>query len=109
MMVGQDNQKKVPCLACEQWFAYGSKSQFSFCFCSQTVDLFENQNMAQVLTTMFKLSSASMKKGYNGPKIGVKIAEQNIREHDEAKMREGRNVIGLQVWKLSLISIISQV
>ena len=53
--------------------------------------------MAQVLSTMYKLSGAAMKNGYNGPQIGVKIADQNIRDHDEAKMREGRNIIGLQV------------
>jgi len=38
-----------------------------------------------------------MKKGYDGPGIGVKIADKNVRGHDEQKLREGRNVIGLQV------------
>ncbi|CAK8677748.1 calponin-1-like [Clavelina lepadiformis] len=63
----------------------------------QTVDLYENQNMAQVLTTLMQLSSHSMKKGYEGPNIGVKIADKNVRGHDEQTLREGRSVIGLQM------------
>ena len=59
--------------------------------------MYEDQNMAQVLTTMFKLSAVATKKGYDGPQIGVKIADKNVREYDEQKLREGRNVIGLQV------------
>lgn len=63
----------------------------------QTVDLYENQNMAQVLATMFKLSGVAQKNGFNGPQIGVKIADKNQRDFDEQKLREGRNVIGLQM------------
>uniref|UniRef100_F6V2S0 Calponin n=1 Tax=Ciona intestinalis TaxID=7719 RepID=F6V2S0_CIOIN len=64
----------------------------------QTVDLYEQQNMAQVLSTIYKLDSAAQKKGYStGATIGVKIADKNIRNHDEAKLKEGRNVIGLQM------------
>ena len=59
--------------------------------------MYEDQNMAQVLATMYKLSGAAMKNGYNGPQIGVKIADKNVREQDEEKLRQGRNVIGLQV------------
>jgi len=46
---------------------------------------------------MYKLSGVATKKGFDGPAIGVKIADENIRERDEQKLREGRNVIGLQV------------
>lgn len=63
----------------------------------QTVDLYEDQNMAQVQSTLYKLSGASMKNGYSGPQIGVKIASENKRNMDEEKLREGRNVIGLQM------------
>ncbi|CAK8677747.1 unnamed protein product [Clavelina lepadiformis] len=63
----------------------------------QTVDLYEATNLSQVQTTMFKLSSEAMKKGFDGPQIGVKIADKNIREYDELKTREGRNIIGLQM------------
>nr|CAB3232115.1 calponin-1 [Phallusia mammillata] len=63
----------------------------------QTVDLFEGQNMPQVIITLFNLSSMSLKKGFTGPSIGVKMANKNERELDEQKLREGRNVIGLQM------------
>ena len=63
----------------------------------QTVDLYEGQNMAQVLTTLRKLSTVALTKGFGGPHIGVKMAQKNKRDHDEQKLREGRNVIGLQV------------
>ena len=61
------------------------------------MDLYENQNMAQVLTTLYKLSAVADKKGYPVPAIGAKIATENKRDMDEQKLREGRNVIGLQV------------
>ena len=59
--------------------------------------MYEAQNMSQVLTTLRKLSTVALSKGFGGPHIGVKLAEKNIRNHDEQKLREGRNVIGLQV------------
>jgi len=72
---------------------YGVMKQDLF----QTVDLYEAQNMSQVLTTLRKLSTVALSKGFGGPHIGVKLAEKNIRNHDEQKLREGRNVIGLQM------------
>jgi len=68
-----------------------------FIFCAKTVDLYEAQNLPAVQNTMYQLSSVAMRKGYDGPAIGVKLADQNVRELDEQKLREGRNVIGLQV------------
>lgn len=73
--------------------AYGVMKQDLF----QTVDLYEGQNMAQVLTTLRKLSTVALTKGFAGPHIGVKMAKENKRDHDEQKLREGRNVIGLQM------------
>jgi len=72
---------------------YGVDKQDLF----QTVDLYEGQNMAQVLTTLRKLSTVALTKGFGGPHIGVKMAQKNKRDHDEQKLREGRNVIGLQM------------
>jgi len=72
---------------------YGVMKQDLF----QTVDLYEMQNMSQVLTTLRKLSTVALSKGFSGPHIGVKLAEKNVRNHDEQKLREGRNVIGLQM------------
>uniref|UniRef100_H2ZDY9 Transgelin n=1 Tax=Ciona savignyi TaxID=51511 RepID=H2ZDY9_CIOSA len=73
--------------------AYGVKHLDLF----QTVDLYEAGNLAQVQTTMFKLSSTAHKNGFGGPQIGVKIADENKRHFDDQKTREGRNVIGLQM------------
>uniref|UniRef100_H2ZDY1 Transgelin n=1 Tax=Ciona savignyi TaxID=51511 RepID=H2ZDY1_CIOSA len=64
----------------------------------QTVDLYEKQNMAQVLSTIYKLGAVAQKNGHSkGHTLGAKIADQNIRNHDEQKLKEGRNVIGLQM------------
>merc|ERR1719215_1623340 len=40
----------------------------------QTADLYECQNMSQVQTTLYAVSSVSKTKGYAGPSIGVSIA-----------------------------------
>jgi len=72
---------------------YGVKRQDKF----QTVDLYEGQNMMQVYFCLFQLSSSSISHKFNGPQIGVKLADSNKREFDEQKLREGRNVIGLQM------------
>jgi len=63
----------------------------------QTVDLYENQNLQQVWLCLLKLSSVAETKGFPGPHIGVKIAEKKERRFSEDKLREGRNVIGLQM------------
>jgi len=65
----------------------------------QTVDLYEGQNLAQVQMTIFKLGGMAQKKGFAGPAIGVKVAEQNKRNFSEDKLREGQSIIGLQVRK----------
>jgi len=79
---------------------YGMKKQDKF----QTVDLYEGQNMSQVFLTLIQLSSLSYSKGFDGPSIGVKLADKNQRAFDEQKLREGRNVIGLQMGTNKLAS-----
>lgn len=63
----------------------------------QTVDLYEGQNLAQAQMTIFKLGGMAQKKGFLGPAIGVKVADQNKRNFSEEKMREGQSIIGLQM------------
>jgi hypothetical protein len=63
----------------------------------QTVDLYEGQNMMQVYFCLFQLSSKAITKKFQGPQIGVKLADANKRDFSEDKLREGRNVIGLQM------------
>uniref|UniRef100_F6Y516 Calponin-homology (CH) domain-containing protein n=1 Tax=Ciona intestinalis TaxID=7719 RepID=F6Y516_CIOIN len=61
----------------------------------QTVDLYEGGNLGQVQSTIFKVGAEAKNRGLHG--IGVKKAEENKRVFDEQKMREGRNIIGLQM------------
>ena len=57
----------------------------------------DGTNLSQVQTTLYKLGGQAQKKGFNGPVIGVKQGETNKREFSEQQLKEGRNVIGLQV------------
>ena len=47
--------------------------------------------------TIFKVGGMAKKKGFAGPCIGVKVADQNKRNFSEEKLREGQGIIGLQV------------
>lgn len=61
----------------------------------QTVDLFEGQNMALVITTIHALGRKTGGKGKRG--IGPKESQQNKREFSEEQLRAGEGVIGLQM------------
>jgi len=47
--------------------------------------------------TIFKVGGMAKKKGFAGPCIGVKVADQNKRNFSDEKLREGQSIIGLQV------------
>ena len=47
--------------------------------------------------TIFKLGGMAKKKGFAGPTIGVKVADQNQRQFSEDQLKEGQSIIGLQV------------
>ena len=74
-----------------------SNFRTSMLFTSQTIDLYEARDLAQVQVTLYKLGSAAQKNGFPGPVIGVKVAEKNVRNFDERRKKDGMNVIGLQV------------
>uniref|UniRef100_A0A8U7NZA9 Calponin n=1 Tax=Corvus moneduloides TaxID=1196302 RepID=A0A8U7NZA9_CORMO len=59
-------------------------------------DLFENTNHTQVQSTLIALASQAKTKG-NNVGLGVKYAEKQQRRFHPEKLREGRNIIGLQV------------
>jgi hypothetical protein len=63
----------------------------------QTVDLYDGQNLAQVQMTIFKVGGMAKKKGFAGPSIGVKVADQNVRNFSDEQLREGQSIIGLQM------------
>ena len=48
----------------------------------------------------FLLSSLQAKTKGNKVNVGVKYAEKQERRFEPEKLREGRNIIGLQVWPL---------
>ncbi|KAL2086646.1 hypothetical protein ACEWY4_017705 [Coilia grayii] len=61
-------------------------------------DLFENMNHTQVQSTLITLAGVAKTKGVNTKyDIGVKYAEKQQRRFAPEKMKEGRNVIGLQM------------
>ncbi|CAB1454224.1 unnamed protein product [Pleuronectes platessa] len=61
-------------------------------------DLFECGNMTQVQTTLLALAGMAKTKGCSSrTDIGVKYADKQERMFDEAKMKAGQCVIGLQM------------
>lgn len=62
----------------------------------QTVDLYESNNIPQVINGIFALGRKARKVGYNGPALGPEEASENKREFSEEQLRAGESVIGLQ-------------
>lgn len=62
----------------------------------QTVDLYEAQNIPQVVNGIFALGRKARKIGFNGPALGPDEATENKREFSEEQLRAGESVIGLQ-------------
>ncbi|XP_053466821.1 calponin-1 [Ictalurus furcatus] len=61
-------------------------------------DLFENTNHTQVQSTLITLAGMAKSKGvHTKSDIGVKYAEKQQRRFAPEKLKEGRNVIGLQM------------
>ncbi|XP_027267418.2 tripartite motif-containing protein 43-like isoform X2 [Cricetulus griseus] len=58
-------------------------------------DLFENTNHTQVQSTLLALASMAKTKG-NKVNVRVKYAEKQEQRFEPEKLREGRNIIGLQ-------------
>lgn len=63
----------------------------------QTVDLYENQNMWQVVICLHALGRKCQSKGFSGPVLGPREAAANKREFTEEQLKAGKNVIGLQM------------
>jgi len=55
----------------------------------QTVTLYENQNPMQVITNLHALGAAAFKAGFDGPKLGVKLADANKRDFTEEQLAAG--------------------
>ncbi|CAI5795442.1 transgelin [Podarcis lilfordi] len=67
----------------------------------QTVDLFEAKDMAAVQRTLMALGSLAVTKNdgqYRGdPSWFMKKAQENRRDFSDSQLKEGKNVIGLQM------------
>lgn len=62
----------------------------------QTVDLYEKQNVWQVVLTIHALGRKAQKNGFTGPTLGPKESEKNVRDFSAEQLAAGQNVIGLQ-------------
>jgi len=56
----------------------------------QTVTLFEDQDIVPVITNLHALGAIAQKLGFEGPKLGVKLAEANTRNFTEEQLSAGR-------------------
>eukprot|EP00121_Abeoforma_whisleri_P006608 Awhi_evm1s6013 len=63
----------------------------------QTVDLYENKNMVQVVGGIHAVGRHAAKDGFSGPTIGVKLATANAREFDEATLNAGKAISSQQM------------
>ncbi|XP_029014581.1 calponin-1 [Betta splendens] len=68
-------------------------------------DLFENVNHTQVQCSLIALAGMAKSKGFHSKyDLGVKYAEKQQRRFAPEKLREGRNIIGLQMGTNKLAS-----
>lgn len=70
----------------------------------QTVDLYENQNLWQVVLALFALGRKAQANGYSGPALGPKEAQKNTRDFSDEQLKAGNTVIGLQMGTNKLAS-----
>jgi hypothetical protein len=63
----------------------------------QTVDLFESQNMWQVVLAIFALGRKAQANGFSGPALGPREAQRNTREFTDEQLKAGHGVIALQM------------
>jgi hypothetical protein len=63
----------------------------------QTVDLYDNTNIPQVVNGIHALGRKAQSMGYSGPALGPKEAKAQKREFSDGQMQEGKNIIGLQM------------
>jgi hypothetical protein len=63
----------------------------------QTVDLYEKQNMWQVVLCLYALGRKAQLKGFDGPVLGPREAQRNTRDFSDEQLKAGQSVIGLQM------------
>jgi hypothetical protein len=60
-----------------------------------TIFIFQ-KNLYMVVDNLYALGGLAQRQGFDGPVIGKKMATQNKRDFDDATMKAGQSVIGLQ-------------
>ncbi|KAH6575967.1 hypothetical protein BASA62_001676 [Batrachochytrium salamandrivorans] len=63
----------------------------------QTVDLFEEKNLGQVVDSIFSFSRHAVKHGFNGPLLGPKLADKHEVTFTEEQIIQGKTIIGMQM------------
>lgn len=63
----------------------------------QTVDLYESENISQVINGLIALGRKAQVIGYDGPVLGPSEAKENKREFTEEQLKAGEGTIGLQM------------
>jgi len=71
----------------------GCKKQDIF----QTVDLYESQNIPQVINGLLAFGRKAWKLGYVDIQLGPEEAVENKRDFDEDTLNAGKGIIGLQM------------
>ncbi|CAF4292137.1 unnamed protein product, partial [Rotaria sp. Silwood2] len=61
----------------------------------QTIDLFEKHNIPQVTQCVFALGRNAQKKRFNGPILGPRMSDANVRDFTEEQLRAGQSTLGL--------------
>jgi len=74
-------------------YAYGVKKEDMF----QTADLYEGQNMVQVVNGIAAVSRRACTRGYEGPTFGPRESTSQPRSFTKEQLDAGKNVIGLQM------------
>ena len=72
--------------------SYGLVAQDLF----QVNDLYEAKNLYMIVDNLYALGGLAQRNAFDGPVIGKKMATRNERAFDEATMKAGQSVIGLQ-------------
>jgi len=72
--------------------SYGLVAQDLF----QVNDLYEAKNLYMIVDNLYALGGLAQRNSFDGPVIGKKMATQNKRAFDEATLKAGQAVIGLQ-------------
>ncbi|KAI8909525.1 calponin homology domain-containing protein [Gorgonomyces haynaldii] len=61
----------------------------------QTIDLFEAKNLIQVTDCIFSVSRNAEKRGWQGPRLGPKLADKNERQFTEEQLLQAKMAVPL--------------